>query len=101
MNEPPKKATTAVFGSTPSAQPERKLRKRAFETPKAILTTIKGAEGTLRMMKEPTKALRPTNRDSRFSPSPPKRSSERAPTARRSEERRVGKECRSRWSPYH
>ena len=24
-----------------------------------------------------------------------------APSARRSEERRVGKECRSRWSPYH
>src|SRR5258707_12447754 len=23
------------------------------------------------------------------------------PTASRSEERRVGKECRSRWSPYH
>ena len=23
------------------------------------------------------------------------------PTAKRSEERRVGKECRSRWSPYH
>ena len=23
------------------------------------------------------------------------------PTAERSEERRVGKECRSRWSPYH
>ena len=23
------------------------------------------------------------------------------PTWRRSEERRVGKECRSRWSPYH
>ena len=23
------------------------------------------------------------------------------PSARRSEERRVGKECRSRWSPYH
>src|SRR2546422_8069261 len=23
------------------------------------------------------------------------------PVARRSEERRVGKECRSRWSPYH
>src|SRR2546430_8858545 len=23
------------------------------------------------------------------------------PTKRRSEERRVGKECRSRWSPYH
>src|SRR2546426_9361780 len=26
---------------------------------------------------------------------------ERAPYAVRSEERRVGKECRSRWSPYH
>src|SRR2546430_7536167 len=24
-----------------------------------------------------------------------------APSFRRSEERRVGKECRSRWSPYH
>src|SRR2546430_17682979 len=24
-----------------------------------------------------------------------------APAGRRSEERRVGKECRSRWSPYH
>ena len=24
-----------------------------------------------------------------------------APVASRSEERRVGKECRSRWSPYH
>ena len=24
-----------------------------------------------------------------------------APEAERSEERRVGKECRSRWSPYH
>ena len=24
-----------------------------------------------------------------------------APVAERSEERRVGKECRSRWSPYH
>ena len=26
---------------------------------------------------------------------------ERAEKAARSEERRVGKECRSRWSPYH
>ena len=26
---------------------------------------------------------------------------ERADRAARSEERRVGKECRSRWSPYH
>ena len=25
----------------------------------------------------------------------------RAPASLRSEERRVGKECRSRWSPYH
>ena len=27
--------------------------------------------------------------------------SERSEFAERSEERRVGKECRSRWSPYH
>ena len=27
--------------------------------------------------------------------------STRTPPKRRSEERRVGKECRSRWSPYH
>ena len=26
---------------------------------------------------------------------------EKIPTLLRSEERRVGKECRSRWSPYH
>ena len=26
---------------------------------------------------------------------------DKAPEERRSEERRVGKECRSRWSPYH
>ena len=26
---------------------------------------------------------------------------EESPSHRRSEERRVGKECRSRWSPYH
>src|SRR5689334_25038638 len=29
------------------------------------------------------------------------RSDERSARVRRSEERRVGKECRSRWSPYH
>src|SRR2546421_6884094 len=33
-------------------------------------------------------------------PTRPGRSPDRA-AARRSEERRVGKECRSRWSPYH
>src|SRR2546428_6158285 len=30
-----------------------------------------------------------------------RRSSERSRAPGRSEERRVGKECRSRWSPYH
>ena len=29
------------------------------------------------------------------------RKSAKKETAERSEERRVGKECRSRWSPYH
>src|SRR5688572_32464125 len=31
----------------------------------------------------------------------PSTGSGRSPGANRSEERRVGKECRSRWSPYH
>src|SRR5439155_12962077 len=33
--------------------------------------------------------------------SPPREATELGRAARRSEERRVGKECRSRWSPYH
>src|SRR3989449_11090166 len=36
----------------------------------------------------------------RLGPTPAARRA-KAPTPRRSEERRVGKECRSRWSPYH
>ena len=31
----------------------------------------------------------------------PHTSAGRIPSPKRSEERRVGKECRSRWSPYH
>src|SRR3989449_8448429 len=42
----------------------------------------------------PRRAPRPRGR----SPPPPAPGEPRAP---RSEERRVGKECRSRWSPYH
>src|SRR6266496_3151466 len=34
-------------------------------------------------------------------PAPGTAASCRSPPRRRSEERRVGKECRSRWSPYH
>src|SRR3712207_8700570 len=34
-------------------------------------------------------------------PAVPSCGSAQRPTAPRSEERRVGKECRSRWSPYH
>ena len=47
------------------------------------------------------------HRDSAVSGQPVVRSTEdccpkcKAPLPRRSEERRVGKECRSRWSPYH
>src|SRR2546422_10348172 len=37
--------------------------------------------------------------DATTRPSP--RTEPRAASAKRSEERRVGKECRSRWSPYH
>src|SRR5437867_12993558 len=45
----------------------------------------------------------PRGRTSPFpSPTPASRAPNGAPAPRRrSEERRVGKECRSRWSPYH
>ena len=42
----------------------------------------------------PRKASSPTARDVAIVPGP-------TPHELRSEERRVGKECRSRWSPYH
>src|SRR5436309_13687638 len=32
---------------------------------------------------------------------PPRAQNDAPPTARRSEERRVGKECRARWGPYY
>src|SRR2546430_7553397 len=46
----------------------------------------------------------PPEREARlldFPPSTLAPASSPAPRPRRSEERRVGKECRSRWSPYH
>src|SRR5215510_12377498 len=46
-----------------------------------------------------TPGLMPTNTTSR--PSARTSGIERPRAASRSEERRVGKECRSRWSPYH
>src|SRR6266496_4147365 len=45
---------------------------------------------------------RPCSADSSRKHGPPSRSLRNAETGvSRSEERRVGKECRSRWSPYH
>src|SRR5690349_24661392 len=54
----------------------------------------------------PIWARRPSSRPTRSSPvTTPMRSRppslRRRPTSARSEERRVGKECRSRWSPEH
>ena len=40
-------------------------------------------------------------RDGRGSPPMPTDGGRRSAVLIRSEERRVGKECRSRWSPYH
>src|SRR6185369_4321070 len=44
-----------------------------------------------KLAQAPVRAWQDARRGRRAAPSP----------ARRSEERRVGKECRSRWSPYH
>src|SRR3712207_8949488 len=46
-------------------------------------------------------APRPGSRTRREAPRPPERGLRPAGLPERSEERRVGKECRSRWSPYH
>ena len=48
------------------------------------------------VMLESSKRLRPWRQDVRFAAL-----EKRPPNWDRSEERRVGKECRSRWSPYH
>src|SRR2546428_7597140 len=44
---------------------------------------------------------RSRHRSAARDPAPASSKAIRASSARRSEERRVGKECRSRWSPYH
>src|SRR6266542_480278 len=58
----------------------------AVSAPEPIFTTLVTAGSCTPAVKEPTFALT---------------KSEVASVANRSEERRVGKECRSRWSPYH
>src|SRR3712207_1744586 len=58
-----------------------------------IETTIDSVDGYRRSAQEAT--------NSRFSAEFLERASEREQVVSRSEERRVGKECRSRWSPYH
>src|SRR6266566_6002246 len=49
----------------------------------------------------PTQKLANTRSRTSSGVTTPIRSSSAPTAARRSEERRVGKECRSRWSPYH
>ena len=50
---------------------------------------------------ELVKFLRPLGEIVVMAPDAPRSGSASALTVTRSEERRVGKECRSRWSPYH
>src|SRR6516165_11599400 len=49
----------------------------------------------------PISSERRTNSTGVFSPRDPPGPGPAGAAPRRSEERRVGKECRSRWSPYH
>ena len=58
-----------------------------------LLLTIKGNEGQKRLYISASASLPLIYLTNENKPSPM--------TAPRSEERRVGKECRSRWSPYH
>ena len=59
---------------------------------KKIVDELKGEEFLVKNVKR---------KDQRRNPSPPFTTSYLQQEASRSEERRVGKECRSRWSPYH
>src|SRR3989454_9187985 len=95
-----------LFGEATEPRPERKSPKRAQEDGHALLVNGEGRGG---WGVGALGAHGPVNRvelDAKVTegwpvtPSPEGRSRQRA-EGLRSEERRVGKECRSRWSPYH
>jgi len=71
----------------PATSKQEKLR---------LVASRDGGEGSLKIIKT-SKHTTPCSRPANPSPS----TFRRAATRGRSEERRVGKECRSRWSPYH
>ena len=68
--EVPAKAVRAIFGMMPMAVPAAKSSTRIGVTPAAILTTMKGAEGTSRTTRLARKPLRPIRamKRSRLSP---------------------------------
>ena len=76
----------AIHSAAPSARPKARVRKAALPKLEAEPSGVDLEEEEKTVVLEETPAL----------------SAEALkPAAGRSEERRVGKECRSRWSPYH
>src|SRR3712207_6915573 len=83
-----------VTGVQTCALPISKKRTRTTRTRK-----IRKREAGKRKAKKRTRTTR--TRKIRKREAGKRKAKKRTRTTRRSEERRVGKECRSRWSPYH
>jgi len=81
LEEPPKDSLLLLLSALPEALPETILS-RCLVIPLA-------SDGEVQSKKEEEKLVKLLQQASRHT------------TWNRSEERRVGKECRSRWSPYH
>ena len=79
-------------GQMPEVRPDRRAREQSGRQARAVPL------GAGKRLEPRTRALRGTYATPRSARAAPR--SARA-TDDRSEERRVGKECRSRWSPYH
>ena len=86
-------ANAGDTGSSPGLGGSHMLRSNSAREPQllslrvwSLCSTTRGRDGE-----------RPAHRDEEWPPLAATRESPRT----RSEERRVGKECRSRWSPYH
>src|SRR2546430_3043226 len=82
-----------VTGVQTCALPISSPRRAAAPSPAAKIVPTPGTNMLATAAPPASPALAPT--------APPSRAPTLFPMPSRSEERRVGKECRSRWSPYH
>src|SRR5258707_13014834 len=91
-----KTAGLTAFASTVETGSFSAASQRLGTTPSAISKSVARLEQRLgaKLFRRSTRSLTLTVEGTAYY-------EQAAPLLRRSEERRVGKECRSRWSPYH